>query len=242
MEFIVPDWDVPPAIAAVSTTRAGGVSAGVHATLNLGTHVGDEPAAVAENRRRLCAAAALPAEPAWLAQVHGTDVVTARPCDEPPVADAAVSDRPGAVCAVLTADCLPVLLASRRGDEVAAAHAGWRGLAAGVLEATLAAMATPPAELVAWLGPAISQAAFEVGDEVREAFRGRHAGDAAFFRRNDRGRWQADLAGLARRRLESAGVAVHGAGLCTYADSRRFFSYRRDGACGRMASLVWLRD
>ncbi|MEJ2602333.1 MAG: peptidoglycan editing factor PgeF [Gammaproteobacteria bacterium] len=241
MDLIVPEWEVPPGVGAVSTTRAGGVSKGVHASLNLGSHVGDEPAAVEENRRRLRNAAALPGEPVWLAQVHGTEVVDAVPGVAPPRADAAVSARPGVVCAVLSADCLPVLLASRQGDEVAAAHAGWRGLAAGILEATLAAMKTPPGELAAWLGPAISRAAFEVGDEVREAFRAGNPEDAAFFSANDRGRWQADLAGLARRRLESAGVTVYGGGSCTFTDPARFFSYRRDGETGRMASLVWIR-
>lgn len=241
MEILRPDWEAPPAIDAASSTRKGGVSRGVHASLNLGAHVGDDPGAVAENRRRLRDRLRLPSEPAWLAQVHGTRVVTARRGGTPVEADAAVSREPGTVCAVLTADCLPVLFASRRGDEVAAAHAGWRGLAAGVLEATLAAMRTAPHGLLAWLGPAIGQPAFEVGDEVRSAFLDRSPDQARFFRRNERGRWQADLAGLARHRLEQAGVDVSGGGHCTLADPGRFYSYRRDGECGRMASLVWIR-
>jgi YfiH family protein len=241
MDILRPDWEAPAAVAAAATTRAGGVSTGAYAALNLGAHVGDDPAAVAENRRRLAEALDLPDEPAWLAQVHGTRVVAARPGGTPAEADAAVTREPGVVCAVLTADCLPVLLASRRGDEVAAVHAGWRGLADGVVEAALAAMTTPPAELLAWLGPAIAQPAFEVGGEVRERFVERDVVNAAFFAPNDRGRWQADLAGLARRELEAAGVTVSGGGFCTHDESERFFSYRRDGDCGRQATLVWIR-
>jgi len=241
MELIRPDWEAPPAIAAAATTRTGGVSTGSRAALNLGDRVGDDPAAVAENRRRLTEALALPDEPAWLAQVHGTRVVEAAPGGTPAEADAAVTRQPGAVCAVLTADCLPVLLASRGGDEVAAVHAGWRGLADGVVAGALEAMRTPPEQLLAWLGPAIAQPAFEVGDEVRERFIRRDVVNAAFFAPNERQRWQADLTGLARRELEAAGVTVSGGGFCTYDESERFFSYRRDGDCGRQATLVWIR-
>lgn len=242
MELLRPDWDAPAAIAAVSTTRAGGVSAGPYASLNLGDHVGDDLAAVAENRRRLAEALDLPDEPVWLAQVHGTKVVEARPGAAPAEADAAISREPGVVCAVLTADCLPVLLASRGGDEVAAVHAGWRGLADGILDAALDAMSTPPAELLAWLGPAIAQPAFEVGGEVRERFIGRDPVNAAFFAPNDRDRWQADLAGLARRELEAAGATVSGGDFCTHDEAERFFSHRRDGKCGRHVTLIWLRS
>jgi hypothetical protein len=241
MELIRPDWEAPPLVAAAATTRAGGVSTGPFAQCNLGAHVGDDPAAVAENRRRLAEALALPDEPAWLAQVHGTRVVEASSGGPPAEADAAVTRQPGVVCAVLTADCLPVLLASPRGDEVAAVHAGWRGLADGVIAAALEAMTTPPEELLAWLGPAIAQPAFEVGDEVRERFIRRDVVNAAFFAPNDRALWQADLAGLARRELEAAGVTVTGGGFCTHDESERFFSYRRDGECGRQATLVWIR-
>jgi len=241
MEILRPDWEAPAAVGAAATTRSGGVSEGSFASLNLGAHVGDDPAAVAENRRRLTEALDLPGEPAWLAQVHGTRVVAARPGGTPAEADAAVTREPGVVCAVLTADCLPVLLASRRGDEVAAVHAGWRGLANGVVAAALQAMETAPAELLAWLGPAIAQPAFEVGSEVRERFVERDVVNAAFFAPNDRGRWQADLAGLARRELEAAGVTVSGGGFCTHDETERFFSYRRDGDCGRQATLVWIR-
>ncbi len=186
---------------------------------------------------------AFPAEPAWLRQVHGKRVVRAGSddfADGPPEADASVAAEPGAICVVRTADCLPILFCSRDGSEIAAAHAGWRGLAAGVAEATVAALATPPRDLIAWFGPAISQAAFEVGGEVREAFVAHDPGAAEAFLPNERGRWQADLYHLARQRLLAAGVtAIHGGGLCTYGDPGRFFSYRRDGETGRLVSFVY---
>lgn len=240
IEFIEPDWPVPASVRAVVTTRMGGVSAGCYATLNLATHVGDDPVAVAENRRRLRAALALPAEPAWLAQVHGRDVAML-PGPMPLSADAAVAFGKGAVCAVLVADCLPVLLAGRGGDRVGIAHAGWRGLAAGVVEATVRALGARPDELVAWLGPCIGPPAFEVGPEVRAAFLARDADAAQDFRAGRAGKFLADLAALARRRLAASGVTeVHGGGLCTHADPARFFSYRRDGKTGRMAALIWM--
>jgi len=181
----------------------------------------------------------LPGVPCWLNQVHGVDVVAVGSYSTPPNADASVGRRPGDVCVVKTADCLPVLLCTHDGAQVAAAHAGWRGLAAGVIEATVEAMDAAPGEMLAWLGPAISQPAFEVGAEVREAFVGRDPVAEAFFQANARGRWQADLYGLARLRLANLGVGrVSGGGLCTYADSDRFYSYRRDGATGRLVSFV----
>lgn len=235
---LVPDWPVPARVRALITTRAGGTSVGPYASLNLADHVGDDPAAVRANRARL--RALLPAEPVWLEQVHGTDVL----CVETGGArraDAAVSRTPGTVCAVLTADCLPVLLADRAGTVVAAAHAGWRGLCAGVLERTVAAMDTDPGQLLAWLGPAIGPEAFQVGDEVRAAFLAVDAAAAAAFRPDGPGKWRADLYALARQRLARAGVqARYGGGLCTFSDPGRFFSYRRDGTTGRMASLIWL--
>jgi len=241
IEFIAPDWPAPANVRAAMTTRMGGVSAGRYASLNLATHVGDDPAAVAENRRRLRAALALPAEPAWLTQVHGRDVARL-PGPMPASADAAVTFDKGTVCAVLVADCLPVLLAGRRGDCVGIAHAGWRGLAAGVIEATVAALAAGPGELLAWLGPCIGPQAFEVGPEVREAFVAHDAAAARDFRAGHAGKFFADLPSLARRRLEACGVSeIHGGGLCTHADPARFFSYRRDGETGRMAALIWLR-
>ncbi|HUW36212.1 MAG TPA: peptidoglycan editing factor PgeF [Rhodocyclaceae bacterium] len=238
-DWIVPGWPAPAAVRALATTRAGGVSVPPYHGCNLATHVGDEPRAVAENRRRL--GSALPAEPLWLAQVHGTRVVNAEEAESGIEADACVARSAGRVCAVLTADCLPVLLADDAGSVVAAAHAGWRGLAAGVLEQTVAVMAVAPARLVVWLGPAIGPAAFEVGQEVREIFCAHDPAAAGAFAANDRGRWQCDLAALARQRLARAGVArVFGGGLCTYSDPGRFYSYRRDGVTGRMASLIWL--
>jgi len=237
--WIRPDWPAPPTVRACVTTRHGGVSDGPFASLNLADHVGDDPAAVAMNRSLLRAALDLPAEPVWLEQVHGNRVVDLdRDLLPRPRGDAAVSRRPGAVCAVLTADCLPVLLCDRAGTVVGAAHAGWRGLAAGVVEALAAAMGRPGTELIAWLGPAIGPAAFVVGPEVHACFTQRDPGAAACFRRHGEGRWRADLYALARRRLEALGVEVHGGGFCTVSDDR-FFSYRRDGVTGRMAALIW---
>ena len=238
-DWIVPDWPAPARVRALATTRAGGVSAQPYDGFNLATHVGDDPAAVIENRRRL--RSALPAEPLWLTQVHGTRVVSAEAAESGSEADACVARAPGRVCAVQSADCLPVLFADLAGTVVAAAHAGWRGLAAGVLERTAAAMAVAPKELIAWLGPAIGPAAFEVGAEVREIFCAADPAAAGAFAANERGRWQCDLAALARRSLARAGVTrVFGGGWCTYSDPLRFYSYRRDGVTGRMASLIWL--
>lgn len=240
IEFIQPDWAAPAPVHAAVTTRLGGVSTGRFASLNLAAHVGDDPAAVAENRRRLRAALALPAEPAWLAQVHGSGVAVL-PGRPPEAADAAVARARGVVCAVLVADCLPVFLASRDGDRVGLAHAGWRGLAAGVVEATVRALDTDPVRLLAWLGPCIGPQAFEVGAEVREAFVSRDAAAADDFRPGRAGRFMADLPALARRRLAGCGVPeIHDSGLCTHADAARFYSYRRDGETGRMAALIWL--
>jgi YfiH family protein len=244
VRWIEPDWPAPPGVRAVSTTRLGGVSAGPFRSLNLGDHVGDDPRAVTCNRERLRAALELPEEPRWLAQVHGCDVADAG--RDPPGcrADASAAFEAGRVCAVLTADCLPLLMTDRAGTRVAAVHAGWRGLAHGVVEAAVARLAVAPGELLCWLGPAIGPEAFEVGDEVRECFL-RTQGDAATeaFRPTPEGTWLADLYALARLRLADAGVAsVHGGGLCTYGDGERFFSYRRDGVTGRMASLVWIEE
>ncbi len=240
--LILPRWPAPARVRAASTTRAGGVSEEAFQGLNLGDHVGDSPAHVAANRRALAEVLGLPAGPPWLDQVHGATVAAAEAMGRAPVeADAIRALEPGQVCAVLTADCLPVLLCDDAGTRVAAAHAGWRGLAAGVLEATVAALELPPAGLMAWLGPAIGPADFEVGGEVREAFLARDPGCAGAFRPSPAGRWLADLYLLARRRLETAGVGrVYGGGWSTFADPRRFYSYRRDGRTGRMATLIWL--
>lgn len=240
--WIVPDWPAPESVRSLATTRHGGVSTGKYASLNLGDHVGDDAQAVAENRRRV--AAVLPATPLWLNQVHGANVLdaaTASSAAGAPEADAALARRSGVVCAVMTADCLPVLLCDQSGTVVAAAHAGWRGLHAGVLERTVAAMACPGAQLLAWLGPAIGPDAFEVGDEVRAAFVGANPEAGAAFRALRSGKWLADIYLLARLALARVGVtAVYGGDYCTVHEAARFFSYRRDGATGRMASLIWL--
>jgi polyphenol oxidase len=242
----VPDWPAPKAVRAAFTLRSGGVSAPPFDSLNVGAHVGDAAAAVAENRRRVCAHLQLPAEPLWLEQVHGTDVidldrVRSPASAAPPIADAAIARRAGNVCVMQVADCMPVLFAARDASAVAAAHAGWRGLAGGVLEATVARLGVPPEEIMAWLGPAIGPRHFEVGEEVRAAFLEHDAAAAAAFSANARGRWQCDLAALARGRLASLAIdAVWGGSWCTYSDPARFFSYRRDGRCGRMAALMWL--
>lgn len=238
-DCFVPDWPAPARVRTLQTLRTGGVSAAPWASLNLGDHVGDAPAAVDANRALL--GAQLPAAPVWLQQVHGIQTVDPAQGLKTPVADAACTRTSGAVCVVMTADCLPVLLCDRAGSVVAAAHAGWRGLLDGVLEASVRAMATPGDQLMAWLGPAIGPAAFEVGAEVREAFVARDAAAAAAFKPGLGDRWLADLYTLARQRLAALGVtAVHGGGLCTFSDPARFFSYRRDGVTGRQASLIWL--
>lgn len=240
LDLILPDWPAPPGVRAAVTTRAGGVSRGPYASLNLAAHVGDDPAAVAENRSRLARALALPGEPRWLTQVHGTAVALCEADEPAPRADAAVARRAGEVCVVMVADCLPILLASRGGEAVAAVHAGWRGLAAGIVERSVEALSVAPEALLAWLGPCIGPAAFEVGEEVRAAFLAADPAARRHFALNSRGRWWADLEGLARDRLAAAGVReVHGGGWCTFSDPERFFSYRRDGATGRFAALVW---
>lgn len=236
--WIAADWPAPAHIVAGTTTRHGGVSDGAFASLNLGAHVNDRSDAVRENRHRLRDALSLPSEPLWLDQVHGTRVATSRADADQP-ADAATGNAPLDTLAIMTADCLPVLLCSADGRHIGAAHGGWRGLANGILEKTVAAMPVPPAELLAWLGPAIAQPAFEVGAEVRDAFVSHGSAFATCFDENHRGRFQADLYGIARIQLGMAGVdAVYGGKLCTFADEERFFSYRRDGACGRMASVI----
>ena len=239
--WIVPDWPAPLKVRALITTRAGGASRGAYAGLNLGLNSGDEAEAVARNRASL--RQWLPAEPLWLRQVHGTTVVEADSAEGSPEADAAIARRPRRGCAVLSADCLPLLLCNEAGTVVAAAHAGWRGLCAGVIERTLRAMGSPPQTLLAYLGPAIGPAAYEVGAEVREAFVAADAQSEAAFALGAPGKFHADLYALARMRLHALGVReISGGGLCTFTDQQRFFSYRRDGECGRMATLIWLGD
>ncbi len=233
-------WNAPPNVRAGTTYRDGGVSRPPFASFNLAQHVGDDDAAVLENRARLRAGLKLPAEPLWLDQVHGRAVAVHSGGTGRPQADGAVAFEDGRVLAVLTADCLPLVLASRDGTRIGIAHAGWRGLAAGIIENTVGALGVSGDEILAWLGPAIGPAAFEVGGEVREAFVSADPGATAAFVPNARGRWQADLGALARRRLESLGVReVSGGGACTWSDPARYFSYRRAPATGRLATLVW---
>ena len=241
--FIEPDWPAPARVVALSTTRIGGVSPPPWHSFNLGQHVGDAPTAVAQNRAVLASLLPVATRIQWLNQVHGTRVIQAVGDGHCPRADASTCARPGVACAVMTADCLPVLFCDRGATVVAAAHAGWRGLCNGVLEATVNAMNSPPGELMAWLGPAIGPAAFEVGPEVRDAFTRRAPEAAACFRSSgDReGHFLADLYALARQRLVAAGVgSVYGGGECTATDKERFYSFRRDGQTGRMASLILL--
>lgn len=250
-DILFPRWPAPAGVRAAFTLRSGsGVSQPPFDRCNIAAHVGDAPGAVAENRARLRASLDLPAEPVWLEQVHGNrvidldgkDLAGPAPGTSPEVADAVVTRLTGRVCVIQVADCMPVLFAAADGSAVGAAHAGWRGLAGGVLEATVRAMQTPPEELLAWLGPAIGQAFFEVGAEVRAAFMADDAGAGAAFAANSRGRWQCDLHALAKRKLAALGICgpcVFGGSWCTYADAGRFFSYRRDGQCGRMAALIW---
>ena len=233
------DWPAPASVRTWQTTRAGGISSGAWSSLNLGTHVGDSPEAVAENRRRLRETLRLPAEPVWLEQVHGARVLRPDRGESGP-ADAAVTFEVGTVLVVMTADCLPVLLAASDGSRIGVAHGGWRGLAAGVLEAAVDALECDPSQILAWLGPAIGQSAFEVGDEVRAAFVARDPALERAFAPNARGRWQADLYALARAALRQAGVAdIFGGGECTLGESQQYFSHRREAPCGRMASLIW---
>jgi len=242
--FERPHWSAPSRVRAAFTQRAGGASLAPYDSLNLGDHVGDLASAVAQNRRRLREALSLPAEPLWLEQVHGIGVLDADGFDGSlaPRADAAVTRQCGRVLAVLVADCLPVLFATRDGSAIAVAHAGWRGLAAGVLEATIAALAAPEPPH-AWLGPSIGASHFEVGEEVREAFVAQDAAAGAAFAPNERGRWLCDLHALASMRLAALGLASVAADLsCCYEQPRRFYSYRRDGVTGRMAALIWLQE
>ncbi len=238
---ILPDWPAPPRVKALQTTRHGGVSVAPYDSLNLGDHVGDAELAVARNRQLL--AALLPSEPVWLNQVHGVEVVKADAAGCLPRADACIATRAGAVCVVMTADCLPILLCDDKGSVVGAAHAGWRGLCEGVIERTVLAMDVPPQTLMAWMGPAIGPGAFEVGEEVRAAFIAKQAQAASAFTpvAGRGGKYLADIYLLARQRLEALGLSrIHGGGMCTYSERERFFSYRRDGVTGRMGSLIWL--
>jgi YfiH family protein len=239
--WLVPDWPAPARVRAFVTTRSGGVSEGEYASMNLGASSGDRAENVAKNR--LTVRERLPAAPRWLAQVHGASVAVldALAPEAVPKADAAVARRAGEVCTVLTADCMPVLLCDEAGRRVAIAHAGWRGMSAGVIENAVRAMEVPAESVLAWMGPAIGPEAFEVGPEVREAFMADDAGADVAFRPHRDGKFLADLYALARRRLASAGVArVQGGGFCTYRERERFFSYRRVKESGRMGAFIWI--
>lgn len=242
-DWIVPQWPAPGNVRALVTTRNGGVSTGQYASLNLGAGSGDAAGAVVENRARL--RRFLPADPLWLRQVHGAEVADAdaqENTEDEVEADAAMARRVGTVCAVMIADCLPVLLADTAGSVVGAAHAGWRGLAAGVLESTVAAMKVAPSTLIAYLGPCIGAGVYEIGADVRDAFCAADAAAAVAFAPKADGKWLADLPRIARQRLVRAGVCgdfIFGGDLCTLSDPTRFFSYRRDGPSGRMAALIW---
>lgn len=237
-DWLIPDWPAPATIKSCVTTRAGGVSLAPFDSFNLGDHVDDDPRAVAANRLYLTSHLAV--QPAWLSQVHGIDVAHADPLHVV-AADASWTDTPNVACTIMTADCLPVLFCDRAGTRVAAAHGGWRGLAAGILEATVDRMQAPGSEIIVWLGPAIGPKAFEVGPEVREAFMRTHPETIeAFVPSINDGRFMADIYALARLRLAACGVtAVYGGGLCTVTDPR-FYSYRRSARTGRFASLVWI--
>ena len=236
--WIVPDWPAPAGVRAFVTTRAGGVSSGAYASFNLGDLTADDPANVRANKARL--QALLPAAPRWLRQVHGQRVVRADDAGADEQADAAFTTTPGVVCAVKIADCMPVLLTDVTGSVVAVAHAGWRGLAAGVVENTVHALGIDGQKLIAFLGPAIGPRAFEVGDEVRAAFCAVDANAARAFEPHAPGKWLADLFMLGRQRLARCGVQrVYGGGLCTWSDPARFYSHRRDPVTGRMAAVLW---
>lgn len=247
--LIIPDWPAPAGVKACITTRAGGVSSGPYASNNLAFHVGDDQASVAENRRQLMEKLDLELPPQWLEQIHGQKVVAARPDERVRTADGSYSSAPGLACAVLTADCLPVLVCNRAGNRVAAVHAGWRGLAKGIVGRALSQFEDPPEQLLAYLGPAISKAHFEVGVEVLEAFfkgarNTEHAEQigAAFAPSSRPMRFYADIYALAKAELQALGViAVFGGNYCTVAEGQRFYSYRREGETGRMASLIWLQ-
>ena len=246
-ELIAADWPAPANVVAFSSCRGGGASTAPFDSFNLGDHVGDDPVAVAANRQHLLDSNAGLEQLQWLSQVHGIDVAQACRDGIVPEADACYSADPGLGCAVMTADCLPLLLCDRAGTQVAAVHAGWRGLLAGVIEQTLQQFNASPDQLLVWLGPAISAAHFEVGPEVRQQFLAADDGDdavaRAFSESPRRGHFYADIYRLARQRLAAAGIdAIYGGGLCTYADAQRFYSYRRDGECGRMASLIYLKS
>lgn len=242
-DWLIPDWPAPANIRAITTTRSGGVSQGVFSSMNLALHVDDDVSAVQANRIKLKQVLGI-SEPCWLKQAHGAGVVDALTASPGVTADGSYSTHPGKVCAALTADCLPVLLCDEEGTQVAAVHAGWRGLLAGVIESAIDRLEISGDRILAWLGPAIGPTRFEVGEEVREQFIQHHSQAAGAFKQaSAQGKWLADIYQLARLHLESKGVTkIYGGGWCTFTDQERFYSYRRDGATGRMASLIWMES
>lgn len=255
-DLVIPDWPAPSTVGAIVSTRLGGVSGAPYDDFNLATHVGDDSSSVRRNRLKLLESLGLPGEPAWLEQVHGTCVVNATDAStnkKPLIADASYSSEVGGVCVVMTADCLPILLCHKVGGQVAAVHAGWRGLASGIIEETLKAFEGPSHNIIAWLGPAISQPYFEVGDEVKKQFEQNNLNSELAFKPSARDHhWHADLYALAKSQLLVLGVsAIYGGNYCSYSnrissetktERYRFFSHRRDGVTGRMATLIWLKE
>jgi polyphenol oxidase len=241
-KYLLPNWPAPKNVRAYSTTRLGGHSSKPFDNFNMGARAADDPAVVEANRNQLIAELALPNPPLWLQQVHGIQVVRADQAPIYPTADASFTEKPGVVCVVLTADCLPVLICNRQGTQVAALHAGWRGLVAGIIETTLKTMSINPQDTLAWLGPAIGPKMFEVGDEVRQQFLAHDVKAQSAFVPKENQKWLANLYLLATQRLANYGVTqIYGGNYCTYTDAQLFFSHRRDqGKTGRMASLIWL--
>lgn len=237
-QWLIPDWPAPDNIRAGTSLRNGGVSLAPYGSLNLGDHVGDNPAATAENRRRLN----LPTEPIWLQQTHSTRIIDAADAPTQVEADGSYTTQANVICAVLTADCLPILICNQQGNLVAAIHAGWRGLAEGIIETSVKMFNGNNHELLAWLGPAIGADAYEVGDEVRNAFiKTQPRASSAFS--SFGGKWRMDIYALARQHLNALGVmAIYGGNYCTYQQQERFYSYRRDGVTGRMASVIWMEQ
>jgi polyphenol oxidase len=236
--FITPNWPAPANVHAIQTTRVGGVSVAPYDSLNFGDHVKDNAHHVAHNRQLL--SPFVPTEPVWMNQVHGIRVLDASKSGCVESADAAFTTQANVVCVTMTADCLPILLCNQQGSVVAAVHAGWRSLCDGVIEATVKAMAVDNNQLLAWLGPAIGPDTFEVGEEVRAQFVEKDQQAASAFKSHG-DRYLGDLYAIAKQRLNHIGVTqIYGGGLCTYTDASRFFSFRRDGATGRMAALIWL--
>lgn len=244
-KFIIPDWPVKSSIKALSTTRQGGVSRHQYSSFNTANHVDDEPGNVARNRETLIQDGNLPTEPFWLQQVHGTEIANAstdkQKHHEEPVADGSVCDKPNIVCVVQTADCLPLLFTNKQASKVGALHAGWRGLTSGIIETGIKAMGEDPDQLIFWMGPAIGPKHFEVGEDVLQAFEQRYAGARKVFTGTGNKKWHMNIYEGARSVLLSSGVKqVYGGDYCTFSDEELFYSYRRDGVCGRMASMIWI--